>query len=832
MSRTARFSWCATILLAGIAALAPPALAAWSTAPYLTTAPISSSTGYQRHPVCVSDGSGGSFVAWQEVRPVSFTVVAQHVLANGVVDPAWPASGLVVAPSVNNQTNPKIIADGTGGMIVTWLDSGNLGDVYAQRLTGAGAIAPGWPAAGVAVAATLVEESHPSICTDGAGGVIVVYEYTYSSSDHDIYAARVTASGTLIPWPAVYAPTSSSHDPAVCSDLAGGCYVAFSDNAGVNLIKILAAHVNSSGSAIYAPSALFGIAPYQGYQPLIDVDGSGGAFVAWTELGTGDADVLINRLGPTQAPIQPFYLNAVRVSAVTGSNQILTGLAYDGAGGALVTFDDYRYGPNPQASAMRILANAQQAPGWPQNGVALGYTGAYQAGALPAPDGTGGGSFVWYDARGGTFGGALYATRLSAAGAVAPHWGSNGAPFVLTNTSPPDFAVCPDARRGVIAAVEDYRLGQSQTQIWAARLDRYGALGDVQPSIASVKDVPADQGGKVKLTWNACLLDLDPTLGIGSYWIWRQVPATVAAQAVRAGARWIEDLPAGGSPARGAGSSPDGALATAQTAGLYRHAGTAAVTYAWEYLLSQPANGSAQYSYIAATTSDSTAAHHPYTLFMVEAHDAGSTAFWDSAPDSGYSVDNIPPAIPAPFTAAYIAGASHLHWGANTEADLAGYRLYKGTSAGFVPGPGNLVVALPDTGYVSAGGAGNYYKLSAVDMHDNESQFALLGPGTTTDVGGGVRPQELSLASPRPNPASSQVLFSFALPEGGPVTLAIYDTEGRLMRTVSAGRMDAGEYHVPFDLHDDRGGRIPNGLYFVRLELGAQLRVRRLAIVN
>ena len=562
------------------------------------------------------------------------------------------------------------------------------------------------------------------------------------------------------------------------------------------------------------------------------MDGSGGAFVAWTEFGNGDGDVFINRLGPAQAPVQPWYLNAVRVSAVTGSNQLLTGLAYDGAGGALVTFDDYRYGPNPQASAMRILANAQFAPGWPQNGVALGYTGYYQIGALPAPDGTGGGVFVWSDTRGGSFGGALYSTRLSATGAVAPHWGSSGNLCALTNQSSPDFTACPDARRGAIAIVEDYRIGPGQTQMWAARMDRYGALGDVQPSIAGVKDIPADQGGRVKLTWNACLLDADPMFGIGSYWIWRQVPATAAAQAVRAGAHWIEDLPPVSAPAGASATSQDAALAAAQATGLYRHAQSAAVNYAWEYLLSQPANGSAQYSYIAATTSDSTAAHHPYTLFMVEAHDAGSSAFWDSAPDSGYSVDNIPPSIPVPFTGTYTAGASHLHWGTNTEPDLAGYRLYKGTFAGFVPGAGNLVVDQPDTGYVNIGSAGNYYKLSAVDIHGNESAYALLGPGSTTGVDGGALPQVLSLASPWPNPANDRTLVSFALPERGPVALAVYDMEGRRVRTLGSGRMDAGVYNVPFDLRDNAGRRIRSGLYFVRLEAGGASRVRRLAIVQ
>jgi len=48
-----------------------------------------------------------------------------------------------------------------------------------------------------------------------------------------------------------------------------------------------------------------------------------------------------------------------------------------------------------------------------------------------------------------------------------------------------------------------------------------------------------------------------------------------------------------------------------------------------------------------------------------------------------------------------------------------------------VPGPGNLIVSQPDTGYVDAGSTWNYYKLSALDTTGNQSDFALLVPSGT-----------------------------------------------------------------------------------------------------
>ncbi len=44
----------------------------------------------------------------------------------------------------------------------------------------------------------------------------------------------------------------------------------------------------------------------------------------------------------------------------------------------------------------------------------------------------------------------------------------------------------------------------------------------------------------------------------------------------------------------------------------------------------------------------------------------------------------------------------------------------------------------------------------------------------------------------RPNPAGEEVVFSYRLPEGGPATLEIYDTAGRLRALVTEGHMPSG----------------------------------------
>ncbi len=59
-------------------------------------------------PVIVSDGAGGAIVVWEDNRSstTDIDIFAQHVLASGVVDPAWPANGTALCAALGNQDLP------------------------------------------------------------------------------------------------------------------------------------------------------------------------------------------------------------------------------------------------------------------------------------------------------------------------------------------------------------------------------------------------------------------------------------------------------------------------------------------------------------------------------------------------------------------------------------------------------------------------------------------------------------------------------------------------------------------------------------------------------
>src|SRR5262249_30898446 len=229
---------------------------------------------------------------------------------------------------------------------------------------------------------------------------------------------------------------------------------------------------------------------------------------------------------------------------------------------------------------------------------------------------------------------------------------------------------------------------------------------------------------------------------------------------------------------------------------------TASASIAWELVTTQIANAFPAYSLTVETVADSTGGGPANTLYMVEARYTLGPAGWASLPDSGHSVDNIPPAVPQPFTGAIRGGIStRLAWGANVEPDLAGYELYRGASAGFVPGPGNRVTATTDTTFLDAS-MGQFYKLAAFDVHGNHSGYALLTPGGTLDAPGPAPPRETALALASANPAVGAATLRYTLAQPGRVRLVLFGVDGRCARELVSGELPAGDYTARWDGRD------------------------------
>ncbi len=78
----------------------------------------------------------------------------------------------------------------------------------------------------------------------------------------------------------------------------------------------------------------------------------------------------------------------------------------------------------------------------------------------------------------------------------------------------------------------------------------------------------------------------------------------------------------------------------------------------------------------------------------------------------------------------------------------------------------------------------------------------------------------VDLGRPQPNPLDTRTQIAFSLGRAGKVDLSVYDVSGRRLARLAGGRFDAGVHRLSWQGLDDRGRRLPRGVYLLRLEAG------------
>jgi hypothetical protein len=132
----------------------------------------------------------------------------------------------------------------------------------------------------------------------------------------------------------------------------------------------------------------------------------------------------------------------------------------------------------------------------------------------------------------------------------------------------------------------------------------------------------------------------------------------------------------------------------------------------------------------------------------------------------------------------------------------------------------------------------NAIPVQLFDDNDNPAPFQILRvihiPNDVKQVGVpiGKGPQTLAIQDIRPNPTTGRTTILCALPARGRTRVAAYDVNGRVVRTLYDGMMEAGVRPVVWDGRGERGEKVPGGVYFIRLESAGRLSVRRVAILR
>ncbi len=375
-------------------------------------------------------------------------------------------------PKVNNpiclalrpQTRPKVVTDGAGGAIFTWKDyrkdaggGTDTTEIYAQRINASGSVQ--WAVNGVSISTAISQASQ--IVSDDAGGAIISWIDFRSGNAidfADVYAQRINASG-IAQWPPNGVPICTNPlrqvNGPIVSDGAGGAIIMWMDDRnGFSSRDVYAQRINTSG-VVQWPANGVAICTATNDQVVADgpgaiSDGAGGAIITWSDFRNGtDNDIFAQRINASG--VVQWTTDGVAICTAT-NNQGSAIIASDGAGGAIITWTDARSGAD--IYAQRI--NASGVVQWTTNGVAICTAPIFQTFSTITSDGVGGAIITWQDYRNGTDYD-IYAQRVNASGVA--QWATNGVAMCTATNIQLEPAIVGDGTDGAIITWRDYRSG-------------------------------------------------------------------------------------------------------------------------------------------------------------------------------------------------------------------------------------------------------------------------------------------------------------------------------------------------------------------------------------
>ncbi|MBK9305445.1 MAG: T9SS type A sorting domain-containing protein [bacterium] len=84
----------------------------------------------------------------------------------------------------------------------------------------------------------------------------------------------------------------------------------------------------------------------------------------------------------------------------------------------------------------------------------------------------------------------------------------------------------------------------------------------------------------------------------------------------------------------------------------------------------------------------------------------------------------------------------------------------------------------------------------------------------------------------RPNPFNPQTSIAFTLPADGPARVAVYDLQGRLVRSLHEGDLAAGPHALAWDGRNDGGRAAASGVYLVRAAGGGFVSITKAVLAR
>jgi hypothetical protein len=183
------------------------------------------------------------------------------------------------------------------------------------------------------------------------------------------------------------------------------------------------------------------------------------------------------------------------------------------------------------------------------------------------------------------------------------------------------------------------------------------------------------------------------------------------------------------------------------------------------------------------------------------------------------------------FEARQRGEAVALHWRTATETNNYGFEIERREGAGdfarigFAAGQGTkntpTVYEWTDAGPWSTSTL--EYRLRQIDRDGRVTRSPVAAVQAA--------PRQLRLALRGALPARERITITVALPEGAPGRCEVYDARGARRAVPGAELLPAGYHALVWDLRDADGGRVPPGVYFVRVATALSARVEKFVVM-
>jgi len=395
-------------------------------------------------------------VVWQDARSNStYDIYGARVSQAGVV-----LAGIRVCSAAGHQQHPSVAFADTNFLVV-WQDvrSSRDDDVYAARVTPSGTVLD---PSGIVVSTVSSSQYHPAVASDSAN-FLAVWEDWRGGADADVYGARVTPSGTVLDPSSIALSRAALNQNSAAVAFGGTNYlVVWEDYRQGTYSDIYGARVTLGGLVLDPGGIAISTAARSQRYPAIAFDGEN-FLVVWQGTGSGSIDIYGARVTPYGT-----VLDSAGIAISTAAyGQYFPAIAYDGAG-YLVVWQDERSGGSPDIYGARVTPGGTVLD--PQ-GVAVS-TAAF-AQYYPALT-FGGANFlvVWTDVRGGSDWD-IYGARVTPSAMVLDPSGIAVSTAPLTQGCP----VVAFEDTSFFVAWQDWRTG-SDLDIYGARVTSSGAVSD------------------------------------------------------------------------------------------------------------------------------------------------------------------------------------------------------------------------------------------------------------------------------------------------------------------------------------------------------------------